>query len=302
MVSLNVVQTLTRRREEDDTEHEAPDQQRRRVETNPCAPAIAQRVIAAVPGRKPRLMDYDTEAQDIIVHAVPFFKLMISGEYAYPDALRERVWAKQAWAQATHKLQVLLAPDIGALQVIEQYAWNLRSELKTAAKSYVQGVFGFKTGTSSAVMAHNRDLANALLKDSSFTYQNRGGPEEQPSGLYEAEILQMVINRVYYKGTKDDGVILRQFYTPFPLPALALVISAIQCAIDKWSTGQWNGVQFREIEYKPIYDRHIKALKKFRDNSIKILQFDIVRDICSTISTEGWCVSLRRRSQPGVFE
>ena len=40
----------------------------------------------------------------------------------------------------------------------------------------------------------------------------------------------MVINRVYYKHSKDDGFIFRMRYTPFPVPALALVLSAVRHA------------------------------------------------------------------------
>lgn len=57
--------------------------------------------------------------------------------------------------------------------------------------------------------------------------QSRGLTPDKHVGLYEAEIIQMVIDHIYYKDPEDDGVILRDAYTPFPLPALALIITAV---------------------------------------------------------------------------
>lgn len=50
---------------------------------------------------------------------------------------------------------------------------------------------------------------------------------EEHDGLYGASIIQMVINRVFFKNTTDDGVRLGDLYSPFPLPGLALILTAV---------------------------------------------------------------------------
>lgn len=60
------------------------------------------------------------------------------------------------------------------------------------------------------------------------TIDHTGADEHE--GLYEAPVIQMVINRVFYKNASDDGIKLRHAYEPFPFKGLALVLTAVSAS------------------------------------------------------------------------
>ncbi len=53
---------------------------------------------------------------------------------------------------------------------ITQSTWNLRSEMKTQARPFVQATYGFKNSNNPDVIAQNVARAAALLEGSAFTY------------------------------------------------------------------------------------------------------------------------------------
>ena len=62
-------------------------------------------------------------------------------------------------------------------------------------------------------------------------YGHRSYPEQDPvarTGLYEAEIVQAIVNKVFYKNPTDDGVIHDDRYRPFPIRGIALILTAVR--------------------------------------------------------------------------
>ena len=57
--------------------------------------------------------------------------------------------------------------------------------------------------------------------------QVRSQTGEQVSDIYQAPIIQQIINRVYFKTADDDGIVLSDTYSPFPMVGLALVLAAV---------------------------------------------------------------------------
>ena len=47
-------------------------------------------------------------------------------------------------------------------------------------------------------------------------------------GLYEGDLIQTIINRVYYKDSQDDGVVHDTAYRPFRFEGLALILTAVR--------------------------------------------------------------------------
>ncbi|TFK82538.1 hypothetical protein K466DRAFT_439749, partial [Polyporus arcularius HHB13444] len=102
-------------------------------------------------------------------------------------------------------------------------------------------------------------------------------------GLYEGDIIQNIINRVYYKDAEDDGVLHDEAYRPFPFAGVALVLTAVECAINEWTTGLWQNVHFDE-KYKAIYKSHLIDITRFQGASG---DDDVMTQICTTISENG---------------
>ncbi|TFK88135.1 hypothetical protein K466DRAFT_451138, partial [Polyporus arcularius HHB13444] len=226
--------------------------------------------------------DFAQAAKEVLDHAVTLYKTQVTSEKAYPDKLTERTWAKTAWKQAAIELDIPLKYHRSIIPLITRYSWHLRSELKGAARSAVEGAYGFKPAAPDDIewIEYNKARATALLTNNAFAYED----PNTDKGLYQVYIIQAVINRVYYKGPEDDGVKHDDVYRPFPLKGLALVLTAIHCAIQEWETGMFSNVKFDQNGYSRIYDRHVADLGSFR---YKTRQHKVLEKICTKISERG---------------
>ncbi|EIW52177.1 uncharacterized protein TRAVEDRAFT_53602 [Trametes versicolor FP-101664 SS1] len=251
-------------RGEDDEDDEDQDEDNHEPTSREKFPK-AQRAAADGPGSTNRAKqgNYDPEVKQAMALAVVYFKSMIMAEDAYPDKLKEKIWASTSWYKAAEKLSVELAPTAEILGLIAQYSWNLRGEIKVAARGLVQGTYAFKPFVDTASQDYNRQLSAMLTRNRTFTYDIIDKVDDNHEGLYEASVIQMVVNRVFYKNPSDDGIVLDTVYHPFPEQALALVLTAIQCAIDEWNTGAYRNVTFSENDYGAVYEKHRRELKEF---------------------------------------
>ncbi|CDO75467.1 hypothetical protein BN946_scf184935.g3 [Trametes cinnabarina] len=253
--------------------------------TAPESSRKVRRVVEPREGRhRARKGDYEPEAQEILCNAIVLFKSYVCSQDAYPDKLTEKTWAVEAWQSAAAKLQIDMAPDNEILTVIAQYSWNLRGEVKTTARALVQGAFGFKTGLTPVSRVYNQEHAAAMKRGRAFVYESIGETVDDHLGLYEAEIIQDVINRVFYKSPSDDGIQLADAYDPFPFVGLALILTAIECCIDEWESGTFSKVTFSEENYGAVYQRHLQELRAFEAESGADR---ILTDICKQISARG---------------
>ena len=58
-------------------------------------------------------------------------------------------------------------------------------------------------------------------------FQRRSKTTDDHKGLYQADIIQQMVNRIYFKNRKDDGIALKNKYSPFPVVAFALILAAV---------------------------------------------------------------------------
>ncbi|EPQ52124.1 hypothetical protein GLOTRDRAFT_132239, partial [Gloeophyllum trabeum ATCC 11539] len=65
-----------------------------------------------------------------------------------------------------------------------------------------------------------------------------------------------------------------------PLVTIALVLTAVQCALDEWATGQRSGVEFSEKTYGPVFEHHLSKLDTLKE---KMADMEIVERIQSQL-------------------
>ncbi|KIK33404.1 hypothetical protein CY34DRAFT_99662, partial [Suillus luteus UH-Slu-Lm8-n1] len=82
-------------------------------------------------------------------------------------------------------------------------------------------------------------------------------------GVFRTKLTQKAANAVWFRNKKDEGIVFAPYFTPLPIPAMALLYTAAGCCIDKWANGERIDIAFSEDEYKETYDKHIANLKKF---------------------------------------
>ncbi|TFK82349.1 hypothetical protein K466DRAFT_568481 [Polyporus arcularius HHB13444] len=240
---------------------------------------------AVPPGKKVGVRDYEPHAQEVLVRAITIYKTHIAAENAYPDKLQEKTWAKAAWNRAMRELDIKIKADSRAIELIARNSWGLRGEIKGYARNFVPGEYGFKQvlSTDAEGVQRNIDLARQLLDANTFKYKD---PSTR-SDLFEGDIVQNIINKVFYKNPADDGVIHDEVYRPFPIRGVALVLTAIQNAIQEWATGVHQSVNFGEDMYEDQYKIHLKDLEDYEARSEALIGVKIVSEIRQKLSTFG---------------
>ncbi|KAF8220648.1 hypothetical protein L208DRAFT_1332651 [Tricholoma matsutake] len=89
------------------------------------------------------------------------------------------------------------------------------------------------------------------------------GDTTNRKGMYQARILQKVMNVMWFRNKQDEGVVHAAQFSTLTISALALVLAAIECCIDEWITGVRTDIPFSTALYKDIYEDHIHCLERF---------------------------------------
>ncbi|KIJ11911.1 hypothetical protein PAXINDRAFT_15242 [Paxillus involutus ATCC 200175] len=209
--------------------------------------------------------DYEPAVQQILKIATGLFRSRLTAEGAYPDRMAQIAWAKEAWLEACQMCEAQILFNDEIIQLITNRVWQLSGELKTKIRPLVETMYGFENSVKPAVVGRNRALVEDLKTDFGLCYQSLGNPDEDVprSGLYEHRIIQKAINIAYYCNKKDEGVVYSQYFQPFPLRGVALMLTVIENCIDEWSEGERMDVHFSEPTYKDVYDKHVVNLRRF---------------------------------------
>ncbi|KAG2127924.1 uncharacterized protein EDB93DRAFT_1096277, partial [Suillus bovinus] len=82
-------------------------------------------------------------------------------------------------------------------------------------------------------------------------------------GLFRTKLNQKAANLLWYSNKKDEGVMFEKLFTPFPIPALALVYAVAECCVNERVDSEWTDISFSCGKYKEAYDKHLANLNKF---------------------------------------
>jgi hypothetical protein len=99
--------------------------------------------------------------------------------------------------------------------------------LKTKARPLVEAIYGFESGHNRTRIAANRALAASLKDGYCFTYEEWNSDPAQRKGLYKAQIIQKVVNTMWFANKRDEGVVFSEWFNPITPVTLALVLTAV---------------------------------------------------------------------------
>ncbi|KAF8122192.1 hypothetical protein EV363DRAFT_1183461 [Boletus edulis] len=214
--------------------------------------------------------DYEVAVREILKVAIGRFRSRLTAENAYPDRIEQVKWAKEAWAEGCKVCDTQINFNNEIIQLITNRTWHLTSELKTKIRPLTEAIYGFESSTKRAVQANNRKLQHdcaLILNIAVVTMQSLGDPENNipRSGLYENKIIQKAINISFYKNKRDEGVLYPEYFQPFPMAGVALILTvvSVEACIDEWSSGDRNDIPFNEPTFRPVYQNHLNQLRKF---------------------------------------
>ncbi|OBZ69791.1 hypothetical protein A0H81_10158 [Grifola frondosa] len=233
---------------------------------------------------KPKAADYEEAAQEVLATAIKIFIGYLSTDNPYPDKMKELTYAKQAWSEACEWTGIQLESNTELIRMVAAYSWHLRGEMKTAARTFIEIVYGFEMSSKNSVRKRNRTLAKTLKTNDGFVYRKIGDTADERRGLYQNKIVQMMVNKIFFKNKNDDGIVLAHIYRPFPIPAIALILTAIEGAIDEWVPGTRADVTFSVEAYREVFDHHVSALRRFDEASKEL---EILTKIRTRMADDG---------------
>ncbi|KAJ7890769.1 hypothetical protein B0H13DRAFT_2530987, partial [Mycena leptocephala] len=122
---------------------------------------------------RPKAKDFDDVTQEVIGLAIAFYRCYISSKNSFPDHALELEFVADAWRAACQRLnlEMEITPTISKLPTVEL-------------------IYGFKTGQNKKTIAHNRQLAEQLKEDLTFTFKDITNRK----GIYRSPVIQNAVN------------------------------------------------------------------------------------------------------------
>ncbi|KAI6043843.1 hypothetical protein EDC04DRAFT_2562305 [Pisolithus marmoratus] len=200
---------------------------------------------------RPHTRDYDDVTQEFVTTVITDYCVCLCAEGPMPDHAMETSLLDASWAWA-HK--------VTGVNLVTSHRSQVCSQLKTKLCPLVKAMFGFHSSQSKNVIKKNQALAEGLKEGTNFTFK-----EDGRRGFLKAPLIQKIINTMWFANKHDNGVVFHTYFKPFPYPALALVLAAIKCCIDKWVMGTRMDIPFTIQEYHGTYKLHLKCLRVFED-------------------------------------
>ncbi|KAE9391613.1 hypothetical protein BT96DRAFT_831812 [Gymnopus androsaceus JB14] len=228
----------------------------------------------------PRLNDYDAATKAVLHLAIEQLHVRLADENAWPDTMEKGTWARLCWDEAESTLGADMNPNIDVLKIISDRDSTFRGDIKSRAKMLIEPGYGFQTGATKSMIRKNRRLVEELKTDLKFTCRD----PKSGKHIYSNHLIQQLASSVFYKNARDIGPKYPLRFSPFPVRGLALILTAMECSIDGWTTGIYVDVPFSAELYKDIYLDHIAKIEEF---AIQSSQHTIVPNILMSIDNNG---------------
>ncbi|KIJ90639.1 hypothetical protein K443DRAFT_39634, partial [Laccaria amethystina LaAM-08-1] len=218
---------------------------------------------------RPKAGDYDSSTQDTILTAASYYRVFLFTENAFPDPATEIQFLRRAWklANGDSGMEHLIL-DANIAKIIKARGSQARGEAKSKTQALVEVLFAFNSGCGKSAIKKNHDKAERLKHEKGFVYkelEDLDDPESHRKGMYQHPIIQKAINCMWFKNRRDEGILFETLFEGMPLPAIALLLTAIEANIDEWLTGIRVAASFFADEYRRVYISHLKSLTDFVD-------------------------------------
>ncbi|KAJ8486759.1 hypothetical protein ONZ45_g14560 [Pleurotus djamor] len=216
---------------------------------------------------RPKLADYPPDTQEILLRTIQLWRLRLFTTNAFPTVQDEAAWVGELWTEACKQLNATCTLEAKASRLITSRTSHTRGEVKTKVKPFVASTFELEAGQNPKLIAKMRKRVELLKEESHFTYAERNKDPSKRKGLYKGKILQKCVNAIWFANRRDEGITYAKSFSPLPIPALALILTAIENCLDEWATGVYTSLDFAAADYEAIYNDHLSALKELDKES-----------------------------------
>ncbi|EIW79696.1 hypothetical protein CONPUDRAFT_155091 [Coniophora puteana RWD-64-598 SS2] len=199
--------------------------------------------------------------------AVAYFIAYAITHNIWADDLTLTIWAKEAWDLARRHYNSRITYDNAIIGMMKKCVSTSTGKVKELIAPLVSTLYGFNLTPDARAHAHNKKRAKFLLKDFNMTWKNVGSARQNipASGMYEHPILQAALNAIWFKGPRQYGRRFPKQFKPLPIPALALLWTAVVNCLDEWAVdGKHQNIDFAKPRYLKHLKDHIANLEKFQ--------------------------------------
>ncbi|KAI6166686.1 hypothetical protein EDD17DRAFT_1855258 [Pisolithus thermaeus] len=205
----------------------------------------------------PRTRDYNDVTQEFMMTAIGEYRACLCAEAPMPNHIAETSLLDVSWVQACKATGVNLDRTPQLAKIVTGRGSQVCGQLKTKLRPLIKAIFGFHSSQSKSAVKKNQSLAEGLKEGMNFAFK--------ALGFLKAPLIQKIINTMWFVNKHDDSIRFHKHFKPFPYPALALVLTAIECCIDEWTMGIQVDIPFTIQEYRGTYDSHLKCLQAFEE-------------------------------------
>jgi len=198
--------------------------------------------------------------------ALSLSRIYLGCKDAFPTLRMKEDWGKTVWREACVTTGTNLASFI-PFELFADGNMKLFIETKRRILHIVEAEYGFDTSHAPDRISSNAALAQALLSNMAFVYRehNPDGTRHHP---YRHPALQRVINITWFQRKDDDGVVFHEHFSPLSVPAIAFILTVIECCIDEWTDGTRKETEWDEQRFKTVYHSHISSLNDLSQRDI----------------------------------
>ncbi|KAG9042452.1 hypothetical protein FS837_010839 [Tulasnella sp. UAMH 9824] len=208
----------------------------------------------------------------------------------FPTPEEENEMIDKAWKWVKQHRQEYANLELLPVErpVIHVFITNIRGKIKASARKKVEAAYPWSHRRSENIQLYNR-----LMENDAYMHKN----PDALTGRWLNRLLFSIIQDIFFCGKNADGLKQKKLFAPISLQLIALVYTAIHCALDEWEKGEHFGLQFSADAYQEVYLRHLQNLNSLQDHDESAV--DVVRrlvwDRCS-----GRPISDKARKPPAL--
>ncbi|KAJ8521883.1 hypothetical protein ONZ45_g1434 [Pleurotus djamor] len=187
------------------------------------------------------------------------FRAFVSTDTPFPthDEINQAI--VNIWCRSCKQVGVLVEFEEAVSVLVGQRGPQMRGELKTKARPIVELTYGLNAEDDRIKM---RKHVERLLSRYTFVFQDTS----TRTGMYTNDIIQTIVNKVWFSNRKADGVKHPSFSDDdgIPLITIALVLTVVENVLDEWLTGEHVDMPFSAHNYRDKYHAHLQTLRNFQ--------------------------------------
>nr|GAT52133.1 predicted protein [Mycena chlorophos] len=225
----------------------------------PPEPVVVLVKVTFVGGQPPRggrtaVRDLSSQFQGHIKKCRYLFEVYIWTKRAFPSIDEADKWVVEIWLMICEERGEMLELTERLKSMITDYGSHARNTVVKIVEPLVDGVYGLPATPPTELEKKCKNL----LKDDAFAHQDTEARTNYP---YHS-IIKTAIQKVFFGDKKGRGVVFSKYFSPIPVPTLALLLAVIEYVINRYSTGKYDPEDtFDEANNSARYLSHLKRLQ-----------------------------------------